>query len=80
MVVTELSNILVLAESRQRSLMKGHTLWFVEWSDRSKDIFHSSFACLSSLQIPFIEMPIDYDVRAKPRSIASLTGTKGESL
>lgn len=29
-------------------------------------------------QIPWIEIPIDYDVRAKPRSIASLTGTKGE--
>lgn len=28
------------------------------------------------LQIPWFETPIDYDVRAKPRSIASLTGTK----
>lgn len=28
------------------------------------------------LLIPWIETPIDYDVRAKPRSIASLTGTK----
>ena len=27
--------------------------------------------------IPWIETPIDYDVRAKPRNIASLTGTKG---
>ncbi|KOS15846.1 phb2-prohibitin [Malassezia pachydermatis] len=26
--------------------------------------------------IPWLETPIDYDVRAKPRSIASLTGTK----
>ncbi len=26
--------------------------------------------------IPWFEKPIDYDVRAKPRSIASLTGTK----
>ncbi|UZJ56849.1 hypothetical protein CBS101457_006169 [Exobasidium rhododendri] len=26
--------------------------------------------------IPWVETPIDYDVRAKPRSIASLTGTK----
>lgn len=28
------------------------------------------------LIIPWFETPIDYDVRAKPRSIASLTGTK----
>ncbi|WFC93832.1 Prohibitin-2, subunit of the prohibitin complex (Phb1p-Phb2p) [Malassezia brasiliensis] len=28
------------------------------------------------LLIPWFETPIDYDVRAKPRSIASLTGTK----
>lgn len=27
-------------------------------------------------QLPWFERPIDYDVRAKPRSIASLTGTK----
>lgn len=28
------------------------------------------------LLVPWFETPIDYDVRAKPRSIASLTGTK----
>ncbi|WFD37601.1 Prohibitin-2, subunit of the prohibitin complex (Phb1p-Phb2p) [Malassezia japonica] len=28
------------------------------------------------LLLPWIDTPIDYDVRAKPRSIASLTGTK----
>lgn len=27
-------------------------------------------------QIPWVEHPIDYDVRAKPRNIGSLTGTK----
>lgn len=27
-------------------------------------------------KIPWFETPIDYDVRAKPRSVASLTGTK----
>lgn len=27
--------------------------------------------------IPWIETAIDYDVRAKPRNISSLTGTKG---
>ncbi len=30
------------------------------------------------LQIPWLETPIVFDIRAKPRSIASLTGTKGE--
>lgn len=29
-----------------------------------------------SHQIPWLETPIIYDVRAKPRNIASLTGTK----
>jgi prohibitin 2 len=28
------------------------------------------------IKIPWFETPIDYDVRAKPRNIASLTGTK----
>jgi regulator of protease activity HflC (stomatin/prohibitin superfamily) len=28
-------------------------------------------------QIPWFETPIIYDIRARPRSIASLTGTKG---
>ena len=30
-------------------------------------------------QIPWFETPVIYDVRSKPRSIASLTGTKGAS-
>ena len=29
------------------------------------------------LMIPWIERPILYEVRAKPRNVASLTGTKG---
>jgi prohibitin 2 len=28
--------------------------------------------------IPWFETPIIYDVRAKPRNIGSLTGTKGK--
>jgi prohibitin 2 len=27
--------------------------------------------------VPWFETPIIYDVRAKPRNVASLTGTKG---
>lgn len=33
----------------------------------------------SIIQIPWLEYPVVYDVRAKPRNIASLTGTKGGS-
>lgn len=29
--------------------------------------------------LPWFETPITYDVRAKPRNVASLTGTKGTS-
>lgn len=32
------------------------------------------------LQLPWFETPIVFDIRAKPRSIASLTGTKGSSV
>src|SRR4051794_28548954 len=37
-----------------------------------------SISCLlgTHLRIPWFETPIDYDVRAKPRNVASLTGTK----
>lgn len=30
------------------------------------------------IMIPWFEKPIIYDVRAKPRNVASLTGTKGK--
>ncbi|KAK5124370.1 Prohibitin-2, subunit of the prohibitin complex (Phb1p-Phb2p) [Meristemomyces frigidus] len=38
----------------------------------SKEIFNEG----THLRIPWFETPIDYDVRAKPRNIPSLTGTK----
>lgn len=31
---------------------------------------------MADMQIPWLESPVIYDVRAKPRNIASLTGTK----
>ena len=31
-------------------------------------------------RIPWLETPIVYDVRARPRNIASLTGSKGRLL
>ena len=37
-----------------------------------------TLVCLSPEQVPWFETPIIYDVRSKPRSIASLTGTKGQ--
>jgi hypothetical protein len=37
---------------------------------------HSNITNIA-LQIPWFEYPVIYDVRAKPRNIASLTGTKG---
>jgi len=37
-----------------------------------KEIFSEG----THLRIPWFETPIDYDVRAKPRNVASLTGTK----
>ena len=40
----------------------------------------SPYAFVAELfQIPWFETPIIYDIRAKPRNIASLTGTKGGS-
>jgi len=30
------------------------------------------------LRIPFFDVPIIYDVRAKPRSVQSLTGSRGK--
>lgn len=38
----------------------------------SKDIYTEG----THFKIPWFETPIDYDVRAKPRNVASLTGTK----
>ncbi|KKY25555.1 putative prohibitin-2 [Phaeomoniella chlamydospora] len=38
----------------------------------SKEIYSEG----THFRIPWLETPIDYDVRAKPRNVASLTGTK----
>ena len=38
----------------------------------SKEIYAEG----THLRVPWFETPIDYDVRAKPRNVASLTGTK----
>ncbi|POS84292.1 prohibitin, partial [Erysiphe pulchra] len=43
-----------------------------------KEIYSEGKSLLSGthIKIPWFETPIDYDVRAKPRNVASLTGTK----
>lgn len=49
-------------------------------SSRWRDIISERIANLlplgTHIKIPWFETPIDYDVRAKPRNVASLTGTK----
>jgi len=41
-----------------------------------KGISHQKERTRTDDQLPWLESPIIYDVRAKPRNIASLTGTK----
>lgn len=42
----------------------------------SSQVLTSRVALGTHFRIPWFETPIDYDVRAKPRNVASLTGTK----
>ncbi|KAF8827643.1 hypothetical protein HHX47_DHR4000364 [Lentinula edodes] len=57
--------------SRMRSILKEHILRYVV-------IVHilRRFDSKSCAQIPWFERPVVFDIRAKPRNIASLTGTK----
>ncbi|KIW45032.1 uncharacterized protein PV06_03455 [Exophiala oligosperma] len=51
----------------------GHrAIKYTRVSGVSKEIYNEG----THLRIPWFETPIDYDVRAKPRNVASLTGTK----
>lgn len=56
-----------------RSIPKEHILRYVV-------VMHilRKFDSESCAQIPWLERPVVFDIRAKPRNIASLTGTKGE--
>ena len=49
---------------------KGHTLWSIS--------IYKMLRLAQSAQIPWLEKPVVFDIRAKPRNIASLTGTKGQ--
>ena len=45
-------------------------------SRQASDVTDSEPFLGTHIKIPWFETPIDYDVRAKPRNVASLTGTK----
>jgi len=45
-------------------------------SRQAPDVTDSEPFLGTHIKIPWFETPIDYDVRAKPRNVASLTGTK----
>ena len=52
-------------------MLKGHILWWVYVLQEMRAGLYAPG------QIPWFETPIVFDIRAKPRNIASLTGTKG---
>ncbi|OAP58234.1 hypothetical protein AYL99_07324 [Fonsecaea erecta] len=61
-----LSNSLFNVEGGHRAIK------YTRVSGVSKEIYNEG----THIRIPWFETPIDYDVRAKPRNVASLTGTK----
>lgn len=67
-VATELSSIPDLEVSDSRSTTK--VCKAILCLERSLTLIGTHF------RIPWFETPIDYDVRARPRTISSLTGTK----
>ncbi|PWN96816.1 hypothetical protein FA09DRAFT_330904 [Tilletiopsis washingtonensis] len=63
----------LLTHTRPHTVDGGHrAIKYSRLSGVKPDIYNEG----THLVIPWFETPIDYDVRAKPRSIASLTGTK----
>lgn len=61
--------------SDRTSTRKERILWYVPIGICNRTWTCSQRGDLTE-QIPWLETPIIYDVRAKPRNIASLTGTK----
>jgi len=61
-----LSNSLFNVEGGHRAIK------YTRISGVKKEIYNEG----THIRIPWFETPIDYDVRAKPRNVASLTGTK----
>lgn len=71
MEATELSSTQDWAASSRRYMLK---VWYPSRT-QTRDLLT---ACTlgTHLRIPWFETPVTYDVRAKPRNVASLTGTK----
>lgn len=68
MVVTELSSTPDSAASSRKSITKVRT--------EVLELERLLTTAGTHIRIPWFETPIDYDVRARPRIISSLTGTK----
>ncbi|TVY18183.1 Prohibitin-2 [Lachnellula arida] len=68
-----LGGILVVGNNSLFNVDGGHrAIKYTRIGGVSKQIYSEG----THLKIPWFETPIDYDVRAKPRNVASLTGTK----
>lgn len=51
--------------------------WFLRWGQMEEmNVMLTTWETGTHIRIPWFETPIIYDVRAKPRNVASLTGTK----
>lgn len=68
-----LGGLAVVANNSLFNVDGGHrAIKYTRIGGVSKEIYSEG----THLKIPWFETPIDYDVRAKPRNVASLTGTK----
>ncbi len=53
--------------------------WMIYVSNRKQLLLLCS-DCVVVFRIPWFQYPIIYDIRARPRKISSLTGSKGQTL
>ncbi|TVY46696.1 Prohibitin [Lachnellula occidentalis] len=68
-----LGGLLVVGQNSLFNVDGGHrAIKYTRVGGVSKEIYTEG----THIKIPWFETPIDYDVRAKPRNVASLTGTK----
>lgn len=68
-----LGGLAVVANNSLFNVDGGHrAIKYTRIGGVSKEIYSEG----THIKIPWFETPIDYDVRAKPRNVASLTGTK----
>ncbi|KAF4628302.1 hypothetical protein G7Y89_g9852 [Cudoniella acicularis] len=72
-LIVMLGGAAVLANNALFNVDGGHrAIKYTRIGGVGKEIYSEG----THLKIPWFETPIDYDVRAKPRNVASLTGTK----